>query len=74
MKVKEAVEFLLSADPDAELFISSDEEGNSYRPAHLSANETMCDQGEWVACHPEDIENGEYSGWEDDMIPAVVFW
>lgn len=73
--VAEAIEILKSADPDATLFVSSDEEGNSYRPADISLNETMCDQdNEWVSCHPNDIASGEYEGWEDKMVKAVVVW
>ena len=72
--VAEALEILKDADPEAILFVSSDEEGNSYRMASISINETMCDQGEWVSCHPDDISSGEYEGWEDDMVRAVVLW
>lgn len=72
--VAEAIEILKEADPEAILFVSSDEEGNSYRPAAVSINETMCDQDEWVSCHPDDIVSGEYEGWEDKMIDAVVVW
>ena len=75
MKVHEAIELLQDADPEAEVFVSSDEEGNSYRKANFSFPETAIDQdGEWVMADTIDIENGEYEGWEDDMIPAVVVW
>lgn len=75
MKVSEAIEILKEADPEAEVFISSDEEGNSYRRANISLDETMCDQdGEWVSVHPDDLEAGEYEGWEDQMEKAVVVW
>lgn len=75
MNVREAIEILQNADPDTEVFVSSDEEGNSYRHAEISLGQTLCDQyGELVSCHPKDIEDGEYEGWEDQMMPAVVFW
>ena len=73
--VEQAIEILQNANPEAILFLSSDEEGNSYRPADISLNETMCDQdNEWISCHPDDIRNGEYEGWEDKMVKAVVIW
>lgn len=75
MKVSEAIEILKEADPDAELFVSRDEEGNAHRKAHISYSETMCNQdGEWVSVHPDDLTNGEYEGWEDNMVEAVVVW
>lgn len=75
MKVSEALELLKEADPDAEVFVSSDEEGNSYRKANFSFPETAIHQdGEWVMACDEDIEAGEYEGWEDDFQPAVVVW
>lgn len=75
MKVFEALELLKDADPEAEIFVSSDEEGNSYRKANFSFPETAIDQdGEWVMACDEDIEAGEYEGWEDEMQPAVVVW
>lgn len=74
MKVKEVIELLAEADPEAEVFVSSDEEGNSYRKANFSFPETAIDQGEWVMANDEDIADGEYEGWEDAMIPAVVVW
>ncbi len=75
MKVSEALELLKEADPNAEVFVSSDEEGNSYRKANFSFPETAIDQdGEWIMANDEDIEDGEYEGWEDAMIPAVVVW
>jgi hypothetical protein len=75
MKVSEAIALLKEADQDAELFVSSDEEGNSYRRANISFPETMCDQdGEFVSVHPDDLAAGEYEGWEDTMFPAVVVW
>lgn len=33
MKVKELIEFLRKENPEAEVLLSSDEEGNSYEPA-----------------------------------------
>lgn len=73
MKVYEAIALLKEADPEAEVFVSSDEEGNSYRKANFSFPETAIDQdGEWVMACDEDIEAGEY--WEGDMIAAVVVW
>lgn len=74
MNVREAIEILQQADPEAIVFVSSDEEGNSYRLANISIDDIMCDQGEWVSCHPDDLSNGEYEGWEDDMVDAVVVW
>lgn len=75
MKIKEAIEILKEADPEAELFVSSDQEGNSYRFAYISLDETMCDQdGEIVGVHPDDLAAGEYEGWEDNMFSAVVVW
>lgn len=75
MTVREAIEKLLQAAPDAELYLASDEEGNSYRRAHISLNETMCDQdGDIVSVHPYDLAAGEYVGWEDSMFAAVVIW
>lgn len=75
MKVSEAIAVLKEADQDAEVFVSSDEEGNSYRKANFSFPETAIDQdGEWVMACEEDIEAGEYEGWEDEMISAVVIW
>lgn len=75
MLVKEAIEILQEADPDATLIVSSDEEGNSYRTANVSIGEIFCDQhGEFVGVHPDDLENGEYEGWEDEMFSAVVVW
>lgn len=32
LKIKELVDFLQKQDPDGEVFLSSDEEGNSYHP------------------------------------------
>lgn len=75
MKASEAIEILKNADPNAEVMVSSDEEGNSYRKANISVGETFCDQdGDYVACDDTDIENGEYEGWEDEMFSAVVVW
>ena len=75
MKVSEVLELLKDADPEAEVFVSSDEEGNSYRKADFSFPETALDQyGEWVMADAQDIEDGEYEGWEDEMIAAVVVW
>lgn len=75
MKVSEAIALLKEADQDAELFVSSDQEGNEYRKANFSFPETAIDQdGEWVMACEEDIDAGEYEGWEDEMISAVVVW
>lgn len=75
MKVSEAIALLKEADQDAELFVSSDEEGNSFRKANISFPETAIDQdGEWVMAAEEDIDAGEYEGWEDEMISGVVVW
>lgn len=75
MKVRELYDLIGEMDPEAEIFVSSDEEGNSYRRANFSYPETAIDQdGEWVMADEEDIEAGEYEGWEDEMIPAVVVW
>lgn len=75
MKVSEAIKILQEADQDAEVYVSSDEEGNSYRRANISVDETMCDQdGDLVSVHPDDLAAGEYEGWEDKMIAAVVVW
>lgn len=75
MKVKEAIEILKEANPEAELLMSSDEEGNEYRRANISVEETFCDQeGELVGVDPDDLAAGEYEGWEDDMFEAVVVW
>lgn len=75
MKIFEAIDVLRECDQNAELFLSSDQEGNSYRRANISSPEIMCDQdGEFVSCHPDDIESGEYEGWEHAMISAVVVW
>lgn len=75
MNVKQAIEILQGANPEDEVFVSSDEEGNSYRLASISINETMCDQdGEIISIHPQDLADGEYEGWEDQMVSAVVVW
>ena len=74
MNVRELYDLIGEMDPEAEIFVSSDEEGNSYRKANFSFPETACDQGEWVMCDEQDIADGEYEGWEDEMIPAVVVW
>ena len=73
--VAEAIEILKEAKPTAIVMLSSDEEGNSYRPANISIDDVFCDQdGEYVSCHPQDIEDGEYEGWEDEMFDAVCIW
>lgn len=75
MKVHEVLEILKDIDPNRDVFVSSDEEGNSYRPASLDDDVIMCDQdGEWVSVHPQDLADGEYEGWEDDMVKGVLFW
>lgn len=75
MSVREMIELLSTAEPEAEVFISSDEEGNSYRKANVSFPETMCHQKpDWVSVHPDDLTNGVYEGWEDKMVNAVVVW
>lgn len=74
MKVREAIEILQNADPDTDIVLSSDEEGNSFRYPNISMG-TMCDQyGELVECHPDDIKSGEYRDFEDTIFPAVVIW
>jgi len=78
MNVGELITMLEGVDPEREVFVSSDEEGNSYRPANISVDDIMCDQGgkysEWVSVHPDDLRDGEYEGWEDKMVDAVVVW
>lgn len=75
MKVHEVLEILKDVDPNRDVFVSSDEEGNEYRPADFDVTAIMCDQdGEWVSVHPEDLADGEYEGWEDQMVDAVVVW
>lgn len=74
MNVGELKEILKYADDDRLVFVSSDEEGNSFRLAAVDIETIMCDQGEWIECNHEDIASGEYEGWEDEMRNAVLFW
>lgn len=76
MNVTRLIEILQEVeDKDRIVFVARDEEGNGYREGNVSIDEIMCDQdGEWVSVHPDDLANGEYEGWEDDMAQAVVFW
>lgn len=71
----ELIEQLKALPEDITFLVASDEEGNSYRLAALGGEETFCNQGgELVACHPDDLANGEYEGWEDTLFQAAVFW
>jgi hypothetical protein len=75
MNVREAIEILQEADPEAMVILSSDEEGNGYRVAHISIDEVGCDFGtEIQAVNQEDIDAGEYEDWEENIFSAVVIW
>lgn len=83
MLVSEAIKILSTADPDAELIMSSDEEGNSYRYAAISLNEYADLGGDGIsAIAEEDIadsedEIDEYHGpvyLRSDLSPVVVIW
>jgi len=73
MKVYELLEILKDVDPNREVFVASDQEGNEYRMANCDPNMLMADQyGEWVAVHPDDYAKGDYDGWE--VVEAVEIW
>ena len=76
MKVRELVEKLLNEDQDAEVFVASDEEGNSINPLWSAVASQYLDTGSEIdLIHPADIEAGEYD--EDDIADfgsGVVLW
>lgn len=74
MKAREFIACLQEGDLDAEVLLSSDEEGNSYRAARVSTDEVAIDFYDGKGLTPvnaEDIANGEY---DEAPVPVVVIW
>ena len=72
MFVKEAIALLQLADPEAVLVISSDEEGNSYREADISIDESFYRDSDGLqSIHPDD-DPEEYESAQP--FNAVVVW
>ncbi len=76
MKVKELIEILILADPEALVVLSKDGEGNDYSPvcdwddsfryeAESSYNGTLLEK--------EDVEEYEHDRW-DEAQKCVVLW
>jgi hypothetical protein len=82
MKVSEAIEFLETLDPDATLVVSSDEEGNEYRTAHIDdMNWGEVDGRYWSVYADEDVTDSEEEAeheydlyWTGDLERVVVVW
>lgn len=81
MTVKELIDILSTADPNAVIVVSSDEEGNSYRYAHnIDATDLNC-EGSWEVeiglrkLTQEYIDRG-YTDEDvlEDGTPCVVIW
>lgn len=77
MKVKELIELLQGQDPEAEVILQKDAEGNGYSPlagadpSLYRADTTY--SGEPL--HPDDIEDGYYD--DADLaaaVAAIVLW
>lgn len=74
MTVKELIELLIAEDQDAEVYVSSDEEGNTIKPvqepigAHPAMN-CVYQTGEIDIVDPDDVAAGE---WDDDDIFNVI--
>lgn len=82
MKIKKAIKELkaiLEEHGNMELLVSSDQEGNSYRSAHVGGRELgYPEDWEWQVVNEEDIADGEY-GDEDEvaalgLVPVVIIW
>ena len=89
MKVKELIENLEDMDPEAEVILQKDPEGNGY--FELDGCEELkyltpeaiekCDEYFFVPSksgyplHPEDVDDGEHDqDVLDQTIPSVVLW
>lgn len=77
MKVQELIELLQGQDPEAEVILQKDAEGNGYSPlAGADPSLYLADttySGETL--HPEDIEDEFYD--EEDIaaaVAAVILW
>jgi hypothetical protein len=76
MKVKELLELLNDVDPEAEVVLSSDGEGNSFSPCadyspqyRYEADSTW--NGELVSA--EDPDEFDEERW-NEAVPCVVLW
>lgn len=73
MKVRELKKILAELDDNLTIYVSRDEEGNGFKELTIAELSDVVDQdGELVVCHPDDLEAGEYDGW--DIEKAVVLW
>jgi hypothetical protein len=75
MKVKELLEILNDVDPEAEVIMSSDGEGNSFSPCadHSAQYRYEADstwRGELVSEDPDEFDEERW----DAAIPCVVLW
>lgn len=73
MKVCELIETLQALDPDMKVIVSGDAEGNTYNfLAVAEASDYILDGRQIEVCHPDDVQDGEYEGWE--LHQALVLW
>lgn len=69
MKVARLIEMLNEADPESEVILSSDGEGNSYRFGHVSLHEFFAHDGNEL-----EVYSKFESDQSEELRPAVVLW
>jgi hypothetical protein len=71
MTKAELIAFLEKVPDDAVFLVSSDEEGNSYRPADAALEKGILEGRVWDTVHPDDIGD---TYLESELTDVVVFW
>ena len=83
MKVKELIEFLSEYNPESEVILSKDSEGNSYSPLSEMGEFIYVPESTWSGeVHLKTLTAGDIASgcteedvWDgDDGMDAVVFW
>lgn len=74
MKVKELIEILQKVNPDYDVILSQDEEGNAYFPVRDCTEAMYLSEADGVVFPPFD-EDGEYDvAVEDYETNSLIFW
>lgn len=78
MKVQELIDELKTCDPEAEVIMSKDSEGNSYSPCDSYNNECRyVPESTWYGSliSPQDVAEGSYDQEDFDKAhKCVVLW
>lgn len=73
MKVKQLKEVLNGFDPELEVLVSRDEEGNGFNSLEsVETGKAYKDGWTWDMAYDEDDEEDDPD--DDDVIPVVVLW